>query len=401
MDVLPLPAGERPLGGRSDPDFAFASRGRVLKAYGVDERLDVALDDRSFADGRWEEALDRAFRRRKAQGVENPILVGAVPFDGRQHARLFIPQHCDCEDAGRMAAEPDPVALNAVEETVERGAFEAAVGDAIRLFRDTPLKKVVLSRPLDVEAREAFAPGRLLRALLRQNPGAYVFAAPVAYGQTLVGASPELLIRKTGRQVVSNPLAGSAPRSPSAEVERQRTAALLASAKDRTEHRYVVDAVRAALAGHCSRLSVPDGPSVIRTPTMLHLSTELTGELADPAVSSLRLAHALHPTPAVCGTPTDLARDAIARLEGYARNWYSGMVGWMDSRGNGEWALSIRCGLVQGRRLRLYAGAGIVADSDPAAEWEETAAKLTTMLNLFGVRSALPSNADVPVGLAS
>ncbi|AWJ93161.1 isochorismate synthase (plasmid) [Azospirillum baldaniorum] len=401
MDVLPLPAGERPLGGRSDPDFAFASRGRVLKAYGVDERLDVALDDRSFADGRWEEALDRAFRRRKAQGVENPILVGAVPFDGRQHARLFIPEHCDYEDAGRMAADPDPVALNAVEETVGRNAFEAAVAQAIDLFRDTALRKVVLSRPLDVEAREAFAPSRLLRALLRQNPGAYVFAAPVAYGQTLVGASPELLIRKTGRTVISNPLAGSAPRSLSAEVERQRTAALLASTKDRTEHRYVVDAVRAALAGHCSPLAVPDAPSVIRTPTMLHLSTELTGELADPMVSSLRLAHALHPTPAICGTPTDLARDAIDRLEGYARNWYGGMVGWMDSRGNGEWALSIRCGLVQGRHLRLYAGAGVVADSDPAAEWEETAAKLTTMLNLFGVASARPSNTDLPVELAS
>ncbi|MDQ2101197.1 isochorismate synthase [Azospirillum isscasi] len=414
MDVLPLPAGERLPGGRSDPDFAFASRGRVLKAYGVDERLDVALDDRSFADGRWEEALDRAFRRRKAQGVENPILVGAVPFDGRQHARLSIPQHYDHEDAGLMAADPDAAslnaaALNAIEETVGRSAFEAAVARAIGLFRDTPLKKVVLSRPLDVEAREAFASGRLLRALLRQNPGAYVFSAPVAYGQTLVGASPELLIRKTGRTVVSNPLAGSAPRSTSAEAERLRTAALLASAKDRTEHRYVVDAVRAALAGHCSRLSVPDAPSVIHTPTMLHLSTELTGELADPTVSSLRLAHALHPTPAVCGTPTGLARDAIARLEGYARNWYSGMVGWMDSRGNGEWALSIRCGLVQGRRLRLYAGAGVVADSTPAAEWEETAAKLTTMLNLFGVGAAqpsnaasnAPSNADVPVGMAS
>ncbi|CAO3379126.1 isochorismate synthase [Azospirillum argentinense] len=401
MDVLPLPAGERPLGGRSDPDFAFASRGRVLKAYGVNERLDIALDDRSFADGRWEEALDRAFRRRKAQGVENPVLVGAVPFDGRQHARLFIPERCDHEDTGRMAAEPDAIALTAIEETVGRGAFEAAVARAIDLFRDTALKKVVLSRPLDVEAREPFAPNRLLRALLRQNPGAYVFAAPVGYGQTLVGASPELLIRKTGRTVVSNPLAGSAPRSPSAEVERQRTAALLASTKNRTEHRYVVDAVRAALAGHCNPLSVPDAPSVIRTPTMLHLSTELTGELTDPAVSSLRLAHALHPTPAICGTPTDLARDAIDRLEGYARNWYSGMVGWMDSRGNGEWALSIRCGLIQGRHLRLYAGAGVVAESDPAAEWEETAAKLTTMLNLFGVASTRPSNTDLPVELAS
>ena len=397
MDVLPLPLGEKSPGGRSGPDFAFASRGRVLKAFGVEERLDVALDDDRFAGGGWEEALHGAFRRRAAQGVDNPILVGAVPFDSRQQARLFIPQRYEHEDADRFAASSPAAAdelsaeLAAIEETVGRRAFEAAVDQALGLFRDTPLRKVVLSRPLDVEAHRGFATDRLLRALLRQNPGAYVFAAPVAYGQTLVGASPELLIRKTGRTVVSNPLAGSAPRSASAEVERQRTAALLASGKDRTEHRYVVDAVRDALAGHCSRLSVPDEPSVIRTPTMLHLSSELTGELADPAVSSLRLAHALHPTPAVCGTPTDLARDAIARLEGYSRNWYCGMVGWMDSRGNGEWALAIRCGLIQGRRLRLYAGAGIVAGSDPAAEWEETAAKLATMLNLFGVGTSLPT----------
>ncbi|PWC38157.1 isochorismate synthase [Azospirillum sp. TSO22-1] len=402
MDVLPLPVGERPPGGRCEPDFVFASRGRVLKAYGEAERMDVALDGRSFADGRWEEALDSAFRRRTARGIDNPILVGAVPFDGRQQARLFIPHRYEHEDATRLAASAPadevPAELAAVEETVGRGAFETAVERAIGLFRDTPLKKVVLSRPLDVEARGAFAPDRLLRALLRQNPGAYVFAAPVAYGQTLVGASPELLIRKTGRTVVSNPLAGSAPRSPSVEVERQRTAALLASAKDRTEHRYVVDAVRAALAAHCDRLAVPDEPSVIRTPTMLHLSTELTGALSDPSASPLRLAHALHPTPAICGTPTDLARDAIAGLEGYARGWYSGMVGWMDSRGNGEWALSIRCGLVHGRRLRLYAGAGIVAESSPAAEWEETAAKLATMLNLFGVGASRPA---VSVEMAS
>ncbi|MBY6264974.1 isochorismate synthase [Azospirillum sp. 412522] len=398
MDVLYLPGGDRPADGRTDPDFAFASRGRVLKAFGVDERLDVALDDAAFADGRWDAAVDRAFRKRTAQGIDNPILVGAVPFDCRRQASLFIPRHHVFEDAGRtVAAAPAgdaaPADLAGMEETVCRSSFEGAVDHALALFRDTPLKKVVLSRPLDVEAKERFVPGRLLSALLRQNPGAYVFTVPVAYGQTLVGASPELLLRKTGRGVVSNPLAGSAPRSPSAEVERQRAAALLASRKDRTEHGYVVDAVRDALSAHCDDLTVPDEPTVIRTPTMLHLSTELTGTLADPSVSSLRLAHALHPTPAICGTPTVLARDAIARLEGYARNWYGGMVGWMDSRGNGEWALAIRCGLVHGRRLRLYAGAGIVADSTPAAEWEETAAKLATMLNLFGVRTHLPATA--------
>ncbi|SMH47228.1 isochorismate synthase [Azospirillum agricola] len=398
MDVIHLPAGEEPPGGdRSDPDFAFASRGRVLKAYGVDERLPVALDDRSYADGSWDAALERAFRKRKAQGIDNPILVGAVPFDGRLPAQLFIPRRHAFVDAARLvpdAANDAPPDIATVAETIDRAAYEGSVARALALLGSTDLRKVVLSRPLDIEARQPFAPRRLMHALLRQNPGAYVFSVPVAYG-TLIGASPELLIRKTGRSVVSNPLAGSAPRSPSAEEEKRRIQALLGSAKDQIEHRYVVDGVRAALAGHCTALTVPPEPSVIRTPTMLHLSTELSGELADPMVSPLRLAHALHPTPAICGTPTDLAQQAIRLLEGYSRNWYGGMVGWMDSVGNGEWALAIRCGVVSGRHLRLYAGAGVVADSTPSAEWAETAAKLATMLNLFGVNASAKAGNSV------
>lgn len=406
MDVVHLPIdgpidGSPSGGDGTEPDFVFSSRGTVLKAFGVAERLDVALDDRAFTGGAWDATLDRSFRALKAKGIDNPIVVGAVPFDGRLSAQLFIPRRHTLTDAARSdtprdaandGVSPDIVS---VSEVVDRPGYEAAVGRALDLFRTTALRKVVLSRPLDIEARTAFAPQRLVRALLRQNPGAYVFKVPVAGGQTLIGASPELLIRKVGRMVVSNPLAGSAKRSPSAEEERRRAQALLGSEKDRVEHRYVVDAVREALSDHCTALSVPDGPSVIRTPTMLHLSTEITGILADtapsPPLSSLRLAHALHPTPAVCGTPAPLARDAIGQLEGYARHWYSGMVGWMDSQGNGEWAVTIRCGLVDGRRLRLYAGAGIVAESRPSAEWDETAAKLTTMLNLFGLSAALPA----------
>ncbi|MGF7176928.1 isochorismate synthase [Azospirillum doebereinerae] len=394
MDVISPSAGDFPSDGDSpDPDFVFSSQGKVLKSFGIAERLPVALNSPDFTGGAWDERLRNAFRALKAKGVDNPIVVGAVPFDSRQPAQLFIPRRYEIADAARFVrdAGDDGAALEVagIHETINRRHYESAVGQALDLFRTTALKKVVLSRPLDIEARRLFAPQSLAHALLRQNPGAFVFSVPVAYGQTLIGASPELLIRKTGRNIVSNPLAGSARRSPSREEEERRVKALLGSQKDKTEHRYVVDAVREALSGHCATLSVPEGPSVIRTPTMLHLSTEIAGELADPSVSSLRLAHALHPTPAICGTPTDPAFDAIGRLEGYARNWYGGMVGWMDSQGNGEWALSIRCGLASGRNLRLYAGAGVVADSKPAAEWEETAAKLTTMLNAFGLSAAV------------
>lgn len=393
MDVIHPSAGEASSGGDSpDPDFVFCSQGKVLKTFGVAERLPVVLNDPDFTGGTWDERLRRSFRTLKAKGIDNPILVGAVPFDGRQTARLFIPQRHEVADAARFVRDAGPgpaLEVAGMHETIGRRHYEAAVEGALDLFRTTGLRKVVLSRPLDVETRGLFTPNRLMHALLRQNPGAFVFSVPVAYGQTLVGASPELLIRKTGRSILSNPLAGSATRNASVEEERRRAQALLGSTKDKVEHRYVVEAVRDALAPHCASLSVPEGPSVIRTPTMLHLSTEVTGEVADPSLSSLRLAHALHPTPAVCGTPTGAAFDAIARLEGYARNWYSGMVGWMDSHGNGEWALSIRCGLVSGRNLRLYAGAGIVAESSPAAEWEETAAKLATMLNAFGLADAV------------
>lgn len=380
--------------GDTDPDFAFSSHGTVLRAFGVAHTLDTALDGDDFASGAWERRLAGIFESLRGQGIDNPVVVGAVPFDCRQPARLFIPKRHTLSGlpAGTVSASA-PSGIAAVREVVGRDAYTAAVDRAIGLFRTTPLRKVVLSRPLDIDSDSAFTPPRLVDGLLQQNPGAYVFSVPVGEGRHLIGASPELLLRKVGRSVLSNPLAGSARRGGPVEEEKQRLDALRASEKDRIEHRYVVEAVRDALAPHCTALTVPDEPEVIGTPTMWHLSTRVTGELSDDNLSALRLAHALHPTPAVCGTPHALAHDAIGALEGYARGWYSGMVGWMDSHGCGEWAVTIRCGLVDGNSLRLYAGAGIVAHSCPEAEWEETAAKLRTMLNLFGLGGAGPAPA--------
>ncbi|MCW2246585.1 isochorismate synthase [Azospirillum fermentarium] len=378
-------------GGDSDPDFVFSSNGTVLRAFGVAHTLDTALDGDDFAGGRWDRRLSGIFDSLRAQGMANPVVVGAVPFDCRQPARLFIPRRYSLNSLpdGAAASSAPPSAVAGVREVVDHSAYTAAVRRAIGLFTTTDLRKVVLSRPLDIDADGGFAPARLVDALLQQNPTAYVFSVPVGQGEHLIGASPELLLRKVGRTVLSNPLAGSARRGGPEHEEQARLDALLASEKDRIEHRYVVDAVRDALAPHCRTLSVPDEPEALSTPTMWHLSTRVTGELADDGLSPLRLAHALHPTPAVCGTPHALAHEAIGALEGYARGWYSGMVGWMDSHGCGEWAVTIRCGLVSGTRLRLYAGAGIVAHSCPEAEWEETAAKLRTMLNLFGLGGAV------------
>jgi len=185
--------------------------------------------------------------------------------------------------------------------------------------------------------------------------------------------------------VVANPLAGSVPRSPDPAEDRRRADALLVSAKDRWEHSVVVDAVRQSLEPLCATLTVPSEPSLVQTNSMWHLSTVVTGTVADPSVSALRLATALHPTPAVCGTPTDAARAAIAEYEAFDRGFYTGMVGWSDTRGDGEWVVTIRCAVTDGRNLRLYAGAGVVAESDPEAELAETSAKFRTLLDGLGL----------------
>lgn len=253
------------------------------------------------------------------------------------------------------------------------------------------LKKVVLSRSLTLDARLDLA--ALLRRLAGRNLLGYTFAIDLADApgqrRTLIGASPELLLARYGRQVVSHPLAGSIPRSADAAEDQRRAEGLLRSGKDRHEHALVVDAVAAALRPFCRQLQVPTAPTLLATPTMWHLGTEVRGELADPATTALTLALALHPTPAVCGHPTAGARDFIAEVEGFDRRFFAGLVGWCDAAGDGEWAVTLRCAEVGEHSATLYAGAGIVAGSEPALELLETSAKLRTMLGAMDLESVL------------
>ncbi|MNW45467.1 Isochorismate synthase DhbC [compost metagenome] len=162
---------------------------------------------------------------------------------------------------------------------------------------------------------------------------------------------------------------------------------MLASAKDLHEHAVVIDAVAAALSPYCRKLEVPSQPSLIKTNTMWHLSTEIYGELKSTSTSSLELAMALHPTPAVCGTPTKLAREAIQEIEPFDRNLFTGMVGWCHENGDGEWIVTIRCAEIEDRNMVLYAGAGVVAGSTAESELAETSAKFRTMLEAMGLDS--------------
>ncbi|MCP3144863.1 isochorismate synthase DhbC [Pyxidicoccus xibeiensis] len=326
-----------------------------------------------------------------------PVAVGAVPFDGAVPAQLVVPM--TIQRAGPLVFDTDiqvhrPLGARfTVRPVPEPAAYLDGVAQALTLMRSGPLRKVVLSRSLHLSAAAPIDLQQLLCNLAWRNPSGYTFAvdlpardgAPGEGARTLIGASPELLVSRSGLQVLANPLAGSAARSPDPLEDQARAAALLTSPKDLHEHAVVIDAVAEALRPFCKTLDVPAKPSLVSTATMWHLSSRITGELADPSISSLALAAALHPTPAVCGYPTRLAHEAIGSIEPFDRGYYTGAVGWCDASGDGQWAVTIRCAEADAHTLRLFAGAGIVVGSTPESELAETEAKFRTMLQAMGL----------------
>jgi menaquinone-specific isochorismate synthase len=257
-----------------------------------------------------------------------------------------------------------------------------AVADAVRRINGSDLDKVVLARDLLAVAEEPVDLRWPLRRLAERYPACWTYAV-----RGLIGATPELLVRLDSGLVTSRVLAGTIPRSDDDAHDLALAASLARSSKDLEEHEYAVRSVAESLAPHCSSMNVPESPFVLHLPNVMHLATDVAGVLADRS-TSLQLAAALHPSAAVCGTPTPVAQDLIAELEQMDRARYTGPVGWVDSAGNGEWGIALRCGQVDPEdptRLRLFAGCGIVADSVPEAELAETQAKLVP------IRDALSS----------
>jgi isochorismate synthase len=267
-----------------------------------------------------------------------------------------------------------------ISEEPSSEAYARSVADAVERIGSGGLEKVVLARTVRVDAGRHLDARRLLHRLRAVEPHCYTFAAPTDAG-TLVGASPELLLSRRGDRVRSTPLAGTAPRSGDPDEDRANAQALVASAKDREEHAIVVDAVAEVLGGLCDELSFDAEPVLEPTANVWHLATRFEGVLRDPSVTALDLVAELHPTPAVCGTPEALALASITELEGFDRGEYAGPVGWVDARGDGDWAIALRCAVLEGDRATLYAGAGIVAGSDPASEVDETDRKFRAFLD--------------------
>jgi menaquinone-specific isochorismate synthase len=261
----------------------------------------------------------------------------------------------------------------------DRRRWDEAVRTVLDAVHGGLVRKAVLARILDVVLPGGLDPLEALRFLRSENARAHVFMVEHEPGRIFLGAAPEILAELRGRRFEATAVAGSVPRGRDEAEDRERAAVLLASAKDRSEHRLTAEEMVEVLAPRLEAMEVEEEPRVLRLARIQHLETTIRGRPA-PGQDVLSLVEALHPTPAVCGRPRAEALALIRAAEPFDRGWYAGPVGWFDPAGDGDFVPALRSAVGGGGRWRLFAGAGIVAGSDPAAEWDETALKFEPAL---------------------
>jgi len=404
--TVPVPDPGDLLAQLPQPDVvAWVHRGAGLAGWGEATRVTLpAGDDRFTAGEKWLRSVFDGLDvddRVRAPG-SGPVAFGTFTFDASSEgSALIIPRTVLGRDGhGRAwlttvtepgAAIPGwppadgpapavplvaPTEVRWHDGSLPAPQWEHAVAEAVTAIKAGALRKVVLAQDQFATAAEPIDARVLLQRLAARYPECYTFAC-----DGMIGATPELLIRQAGRQVSALVLAGTAPRGGDAAEDEALGAGLLASAKDTEEHAYAVASMRDALGPLCDALDVEARPALLKLPNLHHLGTWVRGTLAPSSAprSALGLAAAVHPTAAVCGTPTGAAFELIRELEHMDRERYAGPVGWVDAEGNGEWGIALRCAQLSGRTARLFAGCGIVAGSDPAAELAEAQVKFRPM----------------------
>jgi menaquinone-specific isochorismate synthase len=385
-----------------DGALAWVRRGDGLVGWGEAARLEVSGPGALAEAAAWWDAFTAAADVADPLAVpgSGPVLFAGVAFDPTAGTSVFVVPEVVVGRRDGVAwmttvdADPGavPPATSADDDTgpapllryadgvLDPARWCSAVGTAVGRIRAGELAKVVLARDLLVTSDVPLEPRRLLRRLAARFPDCWTFAL-----DGLLGATPELLLRRTGRRLSAQVLAGTAPRGAGADDDRL-AAALLGSAKDRSEHRLAVESLVTALDPYCSSLSAPDAPALLTLANVRHLATGVAGVQRRTGPRSraglLELVGAVHPTAAVGGSPRAEAVALIAELEGMDRGRYAGPVGWVDARGDGEFGLALRCAELTPEdpcTARLFAGCGIVADSDPAAELAETQIKFAAV----------------------
>jgi menaquinone-specific isochorismate synthase len=351
------------------------------------------------ADAWWRDVVSHAVVRDEVRlPGSGPVVFGSLPFadDSAEPGLLVVPEVVVGRRGDRwwvttighdahlppipmLVPGPAPVApaeVSFAEGALSPDAWKQAVSRAVSRINDGELDKVVLARDLRATSSSPIDARWVLGQLAERYQRTWTFAVG-----GLVGATPELLVRRDQGLVLSRVLAGTIRRTGDDTRDLALAASLARSSKDLEEHEYAVRSVAESLAPHCSSMNVPETPFVLHLSNVMHLATDVAGVAADHA-SSLALAASLHPTAAVGGTPARLAVAVIAELEGMDRGRYAGPVGWMDASGDGEWGIALRCGRFDDAdpgAVRLFAGCGIVAGSDPDAEAAEAEAKFLPM----------------------
>jgi isochorismate synthase len=277
--------------------------------------------------------------------------------------------------------DPHPTGRAEISSARPPGEFERAVAAATGRIEAGEMSKVVLAREVLVSAGAAHDPAAVFGAMREQFPSCFCFCCGTSEA-AFVGASPELLVRRSGASVSTVALAGSTRRSSDPAVDDHLGEQLLRSDKDRREHAIVGERIARVLRPHAVWVETGAEPEIVKVANIQHLATPVVAQLAEPR-SAVELAGMLHPTPAVGGEPREVAKAAIAELEQMDRGWYAGPVGWMDATEDGEFCVALRSAVLRDREAHLYAGVGIVAGSDPAAELAETEVKLGALLPLL------------------
>ena len=384
----------------SDAPLSWVRNGEGLVGWGVHATTTVSGKDR-FEKARnwWHHQLETFAVANSVHGSgTGPVLFASFSFDRNQESVLVIPKVVVGQKGLQswitwIGDTPQPL-LPEKRENISQGAFtfgdgsistaawKERVAQAITRIETTEVDKVVLARDLlattsaDIDARP------ILAKLASEYPSTWTFAV-----DGLVGATPELLLRLSRGMVTSRVLAGTIPKTGDDAKDLALAASLARSSKDLEEHEYAVRSVAEALEPFCSSTNVPESPFVLHLANVMHLATDVTGALTETKhrVDAFSLLKNLHPSAAVCGTPRNIAFDIIDEIEGMNRGRYAGPVGWIDASGDGELGIALRTGQITGKEIRIYAGCGIVAGSNPEKELEESNAKMIPM------RSALQS----------
>ena len=341
----------------------------------------------------WRDFINELDIRNNLHGTgTGPILFSSFSFDPTEESQLIIPKVVIGQRNGKswitwIGDTPQPQLrrasevrspLNLTWSGSNGDVWQDRVARAIEKIKGGKLEKVVLARFTTAYSDSVIESRSLLKYLSNEYPSTWIYS-----NAGFVGATPELLVRLSKSLITSRILAGTIRKTGDDQRDLALAGSLARSSKDLEEHEYAVRSVADALAPFCSSMNVPESPFVLHLSNVMHLATDVTGVLSDNSSPAdiFELAARLHPSAAVCGTPTEVAKRTIDEIEGISRGRYAGPVGWIDAKGDGELGIALRCGQISSdkKSIRIFAGCGIVAGSDPEREYAESQAKLLPM----------------------